>query len=336
MTLDDCRSLQEDFLQSLAPLEGAVVMAASASLPSRPLHRAGRTVAPRQTLAVGIARKKRTGGYRLAVRVSEGSLLDLPQVDALRKRSAGEVDALVVGKIFALSGADRLRGTVRPLESGLSIGHFNVTAGTLGAFVFESRDESRTPLILSNNHVLADVNRGRRGDAILQPGYLDGGRQHGALIGELARFRRIQFSRANRVDAALACIADGVEFEPPACRGVVLEEDLFDENLAVQKAGRTTGRTRGVVTAVEVSGVEVSFGMGQVARFDGQIEIQSEDEEPFSAGGDSGSLILTEDRLAAALLFAGSESGGDNGQGVTYANPMHRVLEEMKVKFVSG
>ena len=53
---------------------------------------------------------------------------------------------------------------------------------------------------------------------------------------------------------------------------------------------------------------------------------------PFSAGGDSGSLIVGADRRAVALLFAGSDQGGANGQGLTYANPIYTVLDRLKIE----
>lgn len=33
---------------------------------------------------------------------------------------------------------------------------------------------------------------------------------------------------------------------------------------------------------------------------------------------------------AVALLFAGGDVGGSNGLGLTYANPIHRVLKDVK------
>ena len=35
-----------------------------------------------------------------------------------------------------------------------------------------------------------------------------------------------------------------------------------------------------------------------------------------------------------ALLFAGSDLGGSNGKGLTYANPIHSVLDRMKLEMV--
>ena len=50
---------------------------------------------------------------------------------------------------------------------------------------------------------------------------------------------------------------------------------------------------------------------------------------PFSRGGDSGSLVYRADGVALGLLFAGSETGGDNGTGLTYINPINTVLREL-------
>ena len=59
--------------------------------------------------------------------------------------------------------------TKTPVPCGVSIGHYNITAGTLGCLV----EASGTVCILSNNHVLADTNNGVVGDDILQPGPCD-------------------------------------------------------------------------------------------------------------------------------------------------------------------
>jgi len=50
-----------------------------------------------------------------------------------------------------------------------------------------------------------------------------------------------------------------------------------------------------------------------------QIEIEGDGDDLFSQDGDSGSLIVNSHRLAVALLFAGSDLGGSNGKGLTYA-----------------
>jgi hypothetical protein len=106
--------------------------------------------------------------------------------------------------------------------------------------------------------------------------------------------------------------------------------DVFiDEGRKVSKIGRTTGLTHGRVTAFELDNVVVEYDNGD-CRFDSQIEIEGEGDGSFSDGGDSGSLIVGEDLRAIALLFAGSDQGGSNGKGLTYANPIHNVLNALK------
>jgi hypothetical protein len=82
------------------------------------------------------------------------------------------------------------------------------------------------------------------------------------------------------------------------------------------------------VSAIEVDDVVVDYGEGVGAlRFDGQVEVTGSGAAPFSRGGDSGALVYEPaTRRALGLLFAGSESGGDNGLGLTYCNPVEDVL----------
>ena len=97
--------------------------------------------------------------------------------------------------------------------------------------------------------------------------------------------------------------------------------------------GRTTGTTRGKITAFDLDNVVVEYDLGNL-RFDNQIEIEGAGTKSFSDGGDSGSLIVNSERQGVALLFAGTDEGGKNGKGVTYANPLNAVLSVMEVTLV--
>ena len=68
----------------------------------------------------------------------------------------------------------------------------------------------------------------------------------------------------------------------------------------IKKTGRTTNFTTGRITVVNAT-VDVNYGSGKVGRFKDQIVTTA-----MSAGGDSGSLVLTLDDVAIGLLFAGS------------------------------
>jgi hypothetical protein len=136
------------------------------------------------------------------------------------------------------------------------------------------------------------------------------------------------------VDAAVASIADGIDFDHRTLTGIGKLAGLGDALLAdgdhVSKIGRTTGASKGRVSAFEMDNVIVGYGIGFL-RFDGQVEIEGADTGPFCQGGDSGSLIVDASRRAVALLFAGSDQGGSNGQGLTYAHPIRTVLDALKV-----
>lgn len=105
------------------------------------------------------------------------------QVDGVR------TDVYEVGYLRAYdTPRDRFRPTI---PSGVSIGHYKITAGTLGTIVTDRATGAK--LILSNNHVLANSNDAAIGDAILQPGPADGGQNPGDRVATLERFIRLRF-----------------------------------------------------------------------------------------------------------------------------------------------
>jgi len=81
-------------------------------------------------------------------------------------------------------------GRFRPAPGGVSIGHYSITAGTLGCLV----KKNNKLYILSNNHVLANSNDAAIGDDIIQPGSYDGGQLPDDKIAELSEFVQIQFA----------------------------------------------------------------------------------------------------------------------------------------------
>ena len=262
--------------------------------------------------------------YRLAVRVQDRAVLRDARLAEIERAASGEVDVRYVGRVVKRE-APFLRARHRPLLIGSSVGHLRVTAGTIGAFVSVAGDGR--PRILSNNHVLADENRGAEGDAILQPGTADGGRDPADAVARLGAFVALDGGGANAVDAALAVVDEGVEVADGTLTGVgeigggpVAPEDAG----AVEKLGRTTGRTAGRVTAFELDNVIVAYDSFPALRFDDQIEVEGAGAGPFSQGGDSGSLVYdAASRRPVGLLFAGGEEGGED---VTYANPIAVVL----------
>lgn len=192
---------------------------------------------------------------------------------------------------------------VRPAPGGCSVGHHRITAGTFGCLVRRGYEA----FILSNNHVLADENKGVRGDPILQPGPADGGKFPDHRIAELETFIPISFGTGvNRIDSAIAkpmSLADVTDsiIGIGTPRGSV----RADLGVSVIKSGRTTGITRGYITIADAT-IDVEYSGGRVARFENQLIVVS---PGFSRGGDSGSVVLVNDetRRVCGLLFAGSE-----------------------------
>ena len=330
MQLDSARELKALCLkQQVRPM----ARAASASTLGVSARAVTEVDEVQRTIALGIIPKGRNS-YQLGVRIQTRALENSPQLDAIRKKAKGEVDIRYVGRIVKRA-VPWYRTRQQPLLIGTSIGHFSITAGTLGCFV--SKGDKKAPRILSNNHVLAAENQGRKGDAILQPGRYDKGQLGRDTAGLLDSFIRLDERGSNHVDAALATIRDGVQFDKALLQGVgqILgcAAGLPEENERVRKIGRTTGLTRGAVSAFEVDNVVVGYDVGNL-KFDGQIEIEGVEDGPFSLGGDSGSLIFNENREAVALLFAGGDQGGKRGKGLTYGNPIERVFEELEVELL--
>jgi len=266
-----------------------------------------------------------TGKPAVLALVSQKVDLDdlLPEDIIPKKVNDMPTDVLAIGEPFADQaepievGIEALARRARPAAGGYSVGHFRITAGTIGTCVY---DQLGTPLnpsgvprhyyILSNNHVLADSNNGHPGDHILQPGPFDGGVDPSDRIAVLSRFIPITFDppvarnlHRNLVDAA---VAEGQFHDLKReihwvghLRGW-LPRGQVTVGTRLQKTGRTTNYTTGTITAVGAT-IDVNYGNGRVARFRDQIVTT-----PLSAGGDSGSIVADRDNMAVGLLFAGS------------------------------
>jgi len=243
-------------------------------------------------------------------------------------------DVVETGPIRALQAPT---GRFRPAPGGVSIGHRDITAGTLGCLVRKGGE----PFILSNNHVLANSNDAQIGDPILQPGPHDGGtvaEDHIAsleafvpisfllpeppsecgfaaaviaalnagcrLIGSRTRYRIVSIQQtANLVDAAIArpLAATDVADEILGI-GPIQGAAQGTLGMRVRKSGRTTGLTTGEILQVDVT-VNVQYGAGRMAQFTDQLMAGA-----MSQGGDSGSAVLDDQNRLTGLLFAGSDT----------------------------
>lgn len=251
----------------------------------------------------------------------------------------------------AQSTKDRWRPTI---PAGVSIGHFEVTAGTFGCLV----KRGDQVFILSNNHVLANVNNAQAGDAIIQPGRYDGGHPDNDTVATLAEFVPIDFGGGsatcgiasaaeqvlntlaqalgsshrimayqsspgeNLVDAALAR-PNNPEQVTAQIEKIGVPKGVAQATLGtgVQKTGRTTDYTQGRITQIDVT-TSVDYN-GRTAVFTGQLMAT-----PMSEGGDSGSAVLDDDKNVVGLLYAGSLRA-------TLINPIQPVLRLLNVEIVT-
>lgn len=223
----------------------------------------------------------------------------------------------------------------RPAPAGISIGHKDVTAGTLGCWVIKNGAWH----ILSNNHVIANENNAEIGDPILQPGIYDGGLGED-VIAYLSEYIGIKFSdngsecpiakgtariincvamavrsksrlvpvykqeAYNLVDAALALVADNSHVKSEIMN-IGIPKGFSEASLGtkVVKMGRTTGLTTGEIIQIHATSV-VNYGNNQRAYFEDQLIAGN-----MSAGGDSGSVVLEQStHKIIGLLFAGSDT----------------------------
>lgn len=241
-------------------------------------------------------------------------------------------DVIETGVIRALQSPTEKH---RPAPGGVSIGHRDITAGTLGCLV---KKDGRS-VILSNNHVLANSNAAEIGDPILQPGPHDGGRYPEDHIADLEQFVPINIigvpsdcptatGIANFLNSIARLLGSSVQLhaiDQQATENLVdaaiarplTPEDVKDEilqigtiqgavegelGMAIKKSGRTTGLTTGEIQQVDVT-VNVQYGEGKIAQFTDQLMGGA-----MSQGGDSGSAVLDESNHLVGLLFAGSDT----------------------------
>jgi hypothetical protein len=194
-------------------------------------------------------------------------------------------------------------------------------SGTLGALLTDGTNQ----YILSNNHVMGLSGRAQSGQDISQPGLIDNNCQVATVVADFT----LAPSLSSGVDAAIAQLRPGTMNASGAIEdiGVICGTPLAPSvGLGVQKSGRTTGHTTGSISSINTT-VSVRYpkscggGGGTLHTFPNQVVITS---STFSAGGDSGSLIVStgSNPRPVALLFAGSSSS-------TIGNPIGTVLTQI-------
>ena len=193
--------------------------------------------------------------------------------------------------------------------------------GTLGALV--SRGSNL--YILSNNHAIARSDSAAVGDPIVQPGLIDNKCATPPTVATLSQFFNMETGPTPKIDAALALIntgavdtagtivqLGGTASNPPANGPPHAGSGVAPTiGRTVAKSGRSTGLTCSSIFSIQAN-INVTYqkgcGMGSTfnVTFANQVDVTN---NGFSAEGDSGSLIVTQDTAdPVALLFAGSGS----------------------------
>jgi hypothetical protein len=238
----------------------------------------------------------------------------------------------VLGTVIAGSLAPSLADNgpnhrVRNQRFGVSGGNVNdrtnrfCCSGTLGALV----TDGTANYILSNNHVLGRSDQAVAGEDVSQPGLIDSNCNVSTVVADFTAFSPL----GSNVDAAIAQLRPGTMDATGAIEDIgVINRAVAAPavGMSVAKSGRTTGFTTGTISSINTS-VNVQYqrncGSGKkfTVGYTNQIVIGP---GSFSAGGDSGSLIVTNNSAhnPVGLLYAGSSSA-------TIANRASEVLTRL-------
>lgn len=289
-----------------------------------------------RNFAVGLAPGVAETHYRVAIRAPAPESVTERDLRLIQRFAGDDYDLRYTGTIAPLTGASSApSGSAPVLRIGDSIAHCRCTAGTLGFFARRTIDG--VVGLVSNNHVIALEDEGKEGDEIVHPGPMDGGDAGSRVVAHLAGGYPTIHRKQARVDCAFALLVESLDFDPHTLGSagrVTLASAVIDLTEPVAKIGRTTQLTHGTITAFELDDLPVMYSQKRI-RFFGQIEVQSTDDDPFSKGGDSGSLVFTHPRgVPVGIVFAGSAMGGKDKIPLTYVNPIDAVLTSLGVGFV--
>lgn len=201
-------------------------------------------------------------------------------------------------------------------------------SGTLGSLITINGNK----YILSNNHVLNRSDQGSIGDDVSQPGLIDNNCQVPRIVADLSAAPPL----GSNVDAAIALLRTGTMNSTGFIEDIGVPSSTIATaavGMSVAKSGRTTGFTTGNVTSTNTSvNVQYQRGCGGgkkfVVSYTNQVVVGG---SGFSAGGDSGSLIVTNtsNHNPVALLFAGSSTS-------TIGNPIGEVLTKVAAALGAG
>ncbi|HMF90643.1 MAG TPA: hypothetical protein VKL40_08365 [Candidatus Angelobacter sp.] len=236
-----------------------------------------------------------------------------------------------------------------PVKMGTSGGNITDTSGnvccsgTLGALI----SRGGVTYILSNNHVLAKSDNGtaQTSDIISQPGLVDNNCSPGATVAHFSAAAALKPANGSNgpapsnVDAAIAQVvagtvdtsgsildlgaagANSIAAAPPSST-LAVAANVLAANEGVAKSGRSSGLTCSTLQAVNVTvSVDYNSSCGGAKSFTATFSNQAIiNGGSFSAGGDSGSLVVTSDTARPLGLLYGGNSTSST------ANPIQDII----------
>jgi hypothetical protein len=162
---------------------------------------------------------------------------------------------------------------VFPLRPGSSIGR--VVGGTAASLAGVVRDKNGVRYLLCAGHTLREGGNFGQGDPIGHPGPADSA----GAISTVGRFHKVHLG----MDAGLATLEPGIAVNNTALLSntQILAPDYAIDGDILEKSGRTTGITQGVVQSIGTFGV--LYPVAYLRPLPG-------DTNPISQDGDSGSM----------------------------------------------
>jgi N-acetylmuramoyl-L-alanine amidase len=277
----------------------------------------------KNVLGVGVGEKAGETAVAVLVEKKE-ALAELKLGDIIPAEIEGvKTDVIEIGEQtpMACTHCDK----ERPVHGGLSAIWTEGTACTLGAIVYKDGKAYG----LQNTHCANPHWKGAKiGDAIMQPSPNDGGDKKKDIIGKSSDYEALKLDgkSINYFDTALVDLE--VEATPLFLEGLgAFEPEPRDVKVGDQvwKSGRTTGVQTSKVLAVNVTmicnyGDEYGRGL-----FRNQIVVENTGKY-FTAGGDSSSLVINNDRHPVGQIFAGSSR-------TATLSPIRPIMERFQFTF---
>jgi hypothetical protein len=313
-------------------------------------------------------------GYKVTDGIPTGELSIICSVEVKKPKNRIKNEDLVPSRIQdfptdvvttgTISVFQNPRQRLRPAPGGSSLGHFAITAGTLGCLVRRNNQV----YILSNNHVIANSNDASIGDVILQPGPADGGRSPADRIASLEDFVQVVFEGSNPdnpgdpgdpsppgcptsnffssiLNTAASFSGSGVRLKPYRIQNFenkvdcAIAKPLNDSDVIpeILQIGNIQGLAEGTLgMAIKKSGRTTGFTTGTIQQIDVSVRVNFGANRValftdqllaggMSQGGDSGSVVLNDDNQMVGLLFAGSTN-------TTICNRIQNVFDALNLE----